>query len=53
MGAIPYTVQYPLCWPLGRTAKYRFHCRNSCKMRACFLPWLVLSLADVIKSLEF
>ena len=48
MDVIQYAVQYPICWPLGRTAKKRSQSRNSCKMRAYFWPWLVLSLADVI-----
>ena len=51
MDAIQYTVQYLIYWPLGRTAKQPS--KNSCKMRADFWPWMVLSLADVIKSLEF
>ena len=50
---IQNAVQYPICWPLGRIAKKRSQNGNSCKMRAYFWLWLVLSLADVIKSLEF
>ena len=46
-------IQYLICWPLGRTAKQRSQNKNSCKMRAYFWPWIMLSLADVIKSLEF
>ena len=52
-GLIQYTVQYSIGWRLGRTAKYRSQNKNSCKMRAYLWPWLVLSLADVINSLEF
>ena len=51
-------ILYLKSWPLGRTAKLRSQNRNSCKLRAYFWPWLVLSLADAIlfftqKSLEF
>ena len=53
MDVIHYTVQYSKCRPFGRTAKQRFQNTNSCKMRAYLWPWIVLSLADVIKSLEF
>ena len=52
MDVIQYTVQYLMCWPLSRTAKLRSQNNNSCKMRAYFWPWIVLSLADVIKSQE-
>ena len=45
---LQYTVHYPICWPLGRPAKERSQNRNSCKMRAYFWPWLVLSLFDEI-----
>ena len=38
---------------LGRTANQRSQNKNSCKMRAYFWPWLVLSLAYIIRSLEF
>ena len=38
---------------IGRTAKQRSQNKNSYKMRAYFWPWIVISLADVIKSLEF
>ena len=53
-----YAVQYPICWPLGRTAKQRSQNRNNFKMRACYWLWLALSMADAIiffaqKSLEF
>ena len=44
---------YVTCWPLGRTAKWRSQNKNSRKMRAYFWSWIVLNLADVIKSLEF
>ena len=50
---IQCTVQYLICWPLGRTAKWRSRNKNSCKMRAYFWLWIVLRLPDVIKSLEF
>ena len=53
MDVIQCTVQHPICWPLGRSAKLRSQNKNSCKMRAYFWPRIALSLAEVIKSLEF
>ena len=29
MEVIQYTVQYPICWPLGHTARYRSQNKNS------------------------
>ena len=46
MDVIQYTVQYPICWPLGRTAKQSSQDRNSCKICAYLWAWLELSLAD-------
>ena len=53
MNVTQYAVQYPICRPLGRPAKQRSQDTNSSKMHAYFWPWLVLSLAYVLKSLEF
>ena len=53
MNVIQYAVHYPLRRPLGRLAKQRSQNTNSSKMHAYFWPWLVLSLAYVLKSLEF
>ena len=48
-----YTAQYPICWPLGRTAKQRSQNRSSCEMREYFWPLssVMLSLLDATKSL--
>ena len=47
------TIYRTICWPLGHTVKLRSQNRKSCKTHAYIWPWLVLSLADVIESLEF